>query len=371
MNEIICPHCHKAFTIDEAGYADILKQIRDKEFKKDVEEKLERAEEDKKNALKLAEAKFETESLKLVADKELQINELKSAAAKITLDRTLAEAELKTKYENQLKDREDQIERLKEMKLQLSTKMLGETLEQHCQIEFDRIRATAFPGAYFEKDNNSSSGSKGDFIFRDADDAGNEIVSIMFEMKNEGDDTKTKKKNEDFFKELDKDRNEKGCEYAVLVSMLEPESELYNVGIVDVSHRFPKMYVVRPQFFIQIITLLRNAALNSMKYKAELAVVRNQNVDITNFEQKIKDFQVGVENNYRLASDKFDNAIKAIDESIKQLEKTKEALLGSGKNLRIANDKVQELSIKKLTKGNPTMAKKFEDLASNIVEIEE
>lgn len=371
MNEIICPHCHKAFTIDEAGYADILKQIRDKEFKRDVEEKLERAEEDKRNALKLAEAKYESESLKLVADKESQINELKSANAALVLEKTMAETDLKAKYEYEIKDREDQIERLRDMKLQLSTKMLGETLEQHCQIEFDRIRATAFPRAYFEKDNDASTGSKGDFIFRDGDDAGNEIVSVMFEMKNEGDDTKTKKKNEDFLKELDKDRNEKGCEYAVLVSMLEPDSELYNVGIVDVSHRYPKMYVVRPQFFIQIITLLRNAALNAMQYKAELAVARSQSVDITNFEQNLKNFQEGFSKNYNLASTKFSEAIAAIDKSIEQLEKTKKALLGTDNNLRLANNKAQDLSIKKLTKGNPTMAKKFEDLANDIVEIEE
>lgn len=371
MNEIICPHCHKAFTIDEAGYADILKQIRDKEFKRDVEEKLERAEEDKRNALKLAEAKYESESLKLVADKESQINELKSANAALVLEKTMAETDLKAKYEYEIKDREAQIERLRDMKLQLSTKMLGETLEQHCQIEFDRIRATAFPRAYFEKDNDASTGSKGDFIFRDGDDAGNEIVSVMFEMKNEGDDTKTKKKNEDFFKELDKDRNEKGCEYAVLVSMLEPDSELYNVGIVDVSHRYPKMYVVRPQFFIQIITLLRNAALNAMQYKAELAVARSQSVDITNFEQNLKNFQEGFSKNYNLASTKFSEAIAAIDKSIEQLEKTKKALLGTDNNLRLANNKAQDLSIKKLTKGNPTMAKKFEDLANDIVEIEE
>lgn len=371
MNEIICPHCHKAFTIDEAGYADILKQIRDKEFKRDVEEKLERAEEDKRNALKLAEAKYESESLKLVADKESQINELKSANAALVLEKTMAETDLKAKYEYEIKDREAQIERLRDMKLQLSTKMLGETLEQHCQIEFDRIRATAFPRAYFEKDNDASTGSKGDFIFRDGDDAGNEIVSVMFEMKNEGDDTKTKKKNEDFLKELDKDRNEKGCEYAVLVSMLEPDSELYNVGIVDVSHRYPKMYVVRPQFFIQIITLLRNAALNAMQYKAELAVARSQSVDITNFEQNLKNFQEGFSKNYNLASTKFSEAIAAIDKSIEQLEKTKKALLGTDNNLRLANNKAQDLSIKKLTKGNPTMAKKFEDLANDIVEIEE
>jgi hypothetical protein len=377
MNEIICPHCHKAFTIDEAGYADILKQIRDKEFKKDVQEKLERAEEDKANALKLAEARYESESLKLVASKESEINELKSATAKSALDRTLAEAELKSKYENELKDREAQIERLRDMKLQLSTKMLGETLEQHCQIEFDRIRATAFPRAYFEKDNkvskkddDTSKGSKGDFIFRDSDESANEIVSIMFEMKNEGDDSKTTQRNETFFAKLDKDRNEKGCEYAVLVTMLEPESELYNVGIVDVSHRFPKMYVVRPQFFIQIITLLRNAALNAMQYKAELALARSQSVDITNFEQNLKNFQEGFSKDYTAASKKLYAAVAAIDKSILELEKTKKELMGTEGSLQSANKKAQDVSIKKLTKGNPTMAKKFEDLANNVVELE-
>jgi len=251
---------------------------------------------------------------------------------------------------------------LKDLKLQLSTKMLGETLEQHCEVEFNRIRATAFPKAYFEKDNDAKSGSKGDYIFRDTDDAENEIVSIMFEMKNEGDDTKTKKKNEDFLKELDKDRTEKGCEYAVLVSMLEPESELYNVGIVDVSYKYPKMYVVRPQFFIQIITLLRNAALNAMEYKAELALVRAQNVDVTDFEEKLEEFQTGFARNYDLASRKFQTAIEEIDKSIDHLQKTKAALLSTDNNLRIANDKAQDISIKKLTRGNPTMAQKFEEL---------
>jgi hypothetical protein len=263
------------------------------------------------------------------------------------------------------------------MKLQLSTKMLGETLEQHCQIEFDRIRATAFPRAYFEKDNkvskkddDTSKGSKGDFIFRDSDESANEIVSIMFEMKNEGDDSKTTQRNETFFAKLDKDRNEKGCEYAVLVTMLEPESELYNVGIVDVSHRFPKMYVVRPQFFIQIITLLRNAALNAMQYKAELALARSQSVDITNFEQNLKNFQEGFSKDYTAASKKLYAAVAAIDKSILELEKTKKELMGTEGSLQSANKKAQDVSIKKLTKGNPTMAKKFEDLANNVVELE-
>jgi hypothetical protein len=362
MHEIICPHCHKAFKIDEAGYADILKQIRNKEFDKELHEKLAAAEQEKKSALSLVEAENETKRLKLVADKETEIAELKSKIEKSELQRQISESDLRKGLEDQIKDRDNQIERLKDLKLQLSTKMLGETLEQHCEVEFNRIRATAFPKAYFEKDNDAKTGSKGDYIFRDKDEADNEIVSIMFEMKNEGDDTKTKKKNEDFLKELDKDRTEKGCEYAVLVSMLEPESELYNVGIVDVSHKYPKMYVVRPQFFIQMITLLRNAALNAMEYKAELALVRAQNVDVTDFEEKLEEFQTGFARNYDLASRKFQTAIEEIDKSIDHLQKTKAALLSTDNNLRIANDKAQDISIKKLTRGNPTMAQKFEDL---------
>ena len=364
MNEIICPHCEKAFKIDEAGYADILKQIRNKEFDKELHEKLAAAEQEKKSALSLVEAENETKRLKLVADKETEIAELKSKIEKSELQRQISESDLRKSLEDQIKDRDNQIERLKDLKLQLSTKMLGETLEQHCEVEFNRIRATAFPKAYFEKDNDAKTGSKGDYIFRDKDEADNEIVSIMFEMKNEGDDTKTKKKNEDFLKELDKDRTEKGCEYAVLVSMLEPESELYNVGIVDVSHKYPKMYVVRPQFFIQMITLLRNAALNAMEYKAELALVRAQNVDVTDFEEKLEEFQTGFARNYDLASRKFQTAIEEIDKSIDHLQKTKAALLSTDNNLRIANDKAQDISIKKLTRGNPTMAQKFEDLKS-------
>jgi len=362
MHEIICPHCDIAFKIDEAGYADILKQIRNKEFDKEMHEKLAAAEKDKESALSLVEAENETKRLKLVADKDVVIAELKSKIEKSELQKQLSESDLRKSLEDQIKDRDNQIERLKDLKLQLSTKMLGETLEQHCEVEFNRIRATAFPKAYFEKDNDAKSGSKGDYIFRDKDEAENEIVSIMFEMKNEGDDTKTKKKNEDFLKELDKDRTEKGCEYAVLVSMLEPESELYNVGIVDVSHKYPKMYVVRPQFFIQIITLLRNAALNAMEYKAELALVRAQNVDVTNFEEKLDEFQTGFARNYDLATKKFQTAIDEIDKSIEHLQKTKDALLGTNNNLRLANDKAQDISIKKLTRGNPTMAQKFEEL---------
>jgi hypothetical protein len=280
------------------------------------------------------------------------------------LEKSLQEqfqATLKTKDEI-IKLKDEEIAMRKDLKLKLSTKMIGETLEQHCENEFNKLRATAFPNAYFEKDNNSSSGSKGDFIYRESDEHGNEIISIMFEMKNEGDETATKKRNEDFFKELDKDRTEKKCEFAVLVSMLEAESELYNSGIVDVSYKYPTMYVVRPQFFIPIITLLRNAALNSMKYKAELALMRNQNIDITNFEDKINAFKEGFARNYDLASRKFQTAIEEIDKTILHLQKTKEALLSSENNLRLANNKAEDLSIKRLVQGNPTMKAKFDDL---------
>lgn len=529
MHEIICPHCGKAFKIDEAGYADILKQVRDADFEKQLHERLELAEREKQNAVELAQAKVASElqqaaSLKdseilelkakleagevaqklavsealsvvekdrdslanalekmkqdkeaaaqlaeakllnelqkAAATKDSEIQELKAkleagevaqklavsealsvvekdrdalanalenarqekdvaaqlaeakrkgdlqqaeatkdaeikslqaklAAAEVTqklalteavtavtkerdelkngldraaLEKQLAETALKDKYETQLKDRDGEIVRLRDMKARLSTKMIGETLEQHCEIEFNRLRATAFPKAYFEKDNDARTGSKGDYIFRDMDDAGTEIVSIMFEMKNEGDETATKKKNEDFFKELDKDRIEKGCEYAVLVSLLEPDSELYNVGIVDVFHRYPKMYVVRPQFFIPIITLLRNAALKSLQYKSELALVKAQNIDITNFEAQLDDFKNAFGRNWRLASEGFAEAIKRIDDAIKDLEKTKEALHKSANNLRLANDKAEDLTVKRLTRGNPTMAAKFAEL---------
>ncbi|MBN1084985.1 DUF2130 domain-containing protein [Erwinia aphidicola] len=297
-----------------------------------------------------------------VSKVEKQRDELKSGLDLAALEKQLAETALKDKYETQLKDRDDTIERLKDLKAKLSTKMVGETLEQHCEIEFNRLRATAFPKAYFEKDNDARTGSKGDFIFRDQDDAGSEIVSIMFEMKNENDETATKKKNEDFFKELDKDRTEKGCEYAVLVSLLEPDNELYNTGIVDVSYRYQKMYVVRPQFFIPIITLLRNAAMSSLQYKSELALVKTQNIDITNFEIQLDDFKSTFGRNWRLASDGFEEAVKRIDEAIKDLEKTKEALHKSANNLRLANDKAEDLTVKKLTRGNPTMAAKFAEL---------
>lgn len=391
MHEIICPHCGKAFKIDEAGYADILKQVRDADFEKQLHERLELAERDKRSAVELAATKAVNESQKAAATKDAEIlglkaelgaieiakklaiteavnvvekerDQLKSSLEQSQLEKQLAEKSLKDKYETQIKDRDDTIERLKDMKARLSTKMVGETLEQHCEIEFNRIRATAFPGAYFEKDNDVRTGSKGDYIFRDSNEAGTESVSIMFEMKNESDETATKKKNEDFLKELDKDRTEKGCEYGVLVSLLEPDSELYNSGIVDVSHRYPNMYVVRPQFFIPIITLLRNAAQSALKYKTELALVRAQNIDITNFENDLDAFKTGFARNYDLASRKFKTAIAEIDKTIDHLQKTRDALLGSENNLRLANNKADDLTVKKLTKGNPTMAAKFNDL---------
>jgi hypothetical protein len=293
---------------------------------------------------------------------EKERDALKSGLAQVELEKQLSETSLKDKYETQIKDRDDAIERLRDMKARLSTKMVGETLEQHCETTFNQIRATAFPRAYFEKDNDSRTGSKGDYIFRESDEADTEIVSIMFEMKNESDETSTKRKNEDFFKELDKDRTEKGCEYAILISLLEPDSELYNTGIVDVSHRYPKMYVVRPQFFIPIITLLRNAALSSLQYKSELALVKSQNIDVTNFEDDLETFKDAFGKNYDLASRRFQTAIDEIDKSIDHLEKTKKALQGTDRNLRLANDKAQDVTIKKLTRGNPTMAAKFADL---------
>jgi hypothetical protein len=431
MHEIICPHCGKAFKVDETGYADILKQVRDSAFDQQLHERLELAEQDKRNAVELAQTKVASESQRAAATKdaeiqalkarldagevtrklavaealsavekerdalaselaqarrdklaateladakrvnalqtaaatkEAEIQDLKATLARAELEKQLAAQSLKDKYETQIKDRDDAIERLRDMKARLSTKMVGETLEQHCETEFNRIRATAFPRAYFEKDNDARTGSKGDYIFRDVDEAGTEIVSIMFEMKNESDRTATKNRNEDFLKELDKDRNEKGCEYAVLVSLLEPDSELYNTGIVDVFHRYPKMYVVRPQFFMPIITLLRNAAMNSLQYKSELALVKAQNVDIHNFENELESFKAAFGKNYDLASRRFQTAIDEIDKSIDHLQKTKEALLGTDRNLRLANDKAQDVTIKKLTRGNPTMAAKFSEL---------
>jgi hypothetical protein len=409
MNDIICPNCNKAFKIDESGYVELLKQVRTQQFNEEIENRLKLAEQEKLNAVQLTAARVENKMKDQIAEKERQLaamqseitrvsNELTSKTEQAKLEQQLSvseavkamekerdglqnalnqkqleaqllekslqeqfQATLKTKDEI-IKLKDEEIAMRKDLKLKLSTKMIGETLEQHCENEFNKLRATAFPNAYFEKDNNSSSGSKGDFIYRETDEQGNEIISIMFEMKNEGDETATKKRNEEFFKELDKDRNEKKCEFAVLVSMLEAESELYNSGIVDVSYKYPKMYVVRPQFFIPIITLLRNAALNSMKYKAELALMRNQNIDITNFEDKINAFKEGFARNYDLASRKFQTAIEEIDKTILHLQKTKEALLSSENNLRLANNKAEDLSIKRLVQGNPTMKAKFDDL---------
>jgi hypothetical protein len=327
-----------------------------------LKNQLEQARHEQQAAARLAEARLVNELQKAAAGKDAQIQGLQSRLGSAELEKQLAEKSLKDKYETQIKDRDDAIERLRDMKARLSTKMVGETLEQHCETEFNRIRATAFPRAYFEKDNDARSGSKGDYIFRDADEAGTEIVSIMFEMKNESDRTATKNRNEDFLKELDRDRSEKGCEYAVLVSLLEPDSELYNTGIVDVFHRYPKMYVVRPQLFIPIITLLRNAAMNSLKYKSELALVKAQNVDITHFETRLDGFKTAFARDYDLASRHFQKAIDEIDKSIDHLQKTKDALLGTVRSLRLANDKAQDVTIKKLTRDNPTMAAKFAEL---------
>jgi len=299
---------------------------------------------------------------KAVREMEKERDNLKNDLKNSKLEKENSENLLKDKYKTQIRDRDEAIERLKDMKAKLSTKMVGETLEQHCETEFNKLRSTAFQSAFFEKDNDARSGSKGDYIFKDHDENGTEIISIMFEMKNEMDTTATKRKNEDFLQELDKDRNEKGCEYAVLVSLLEPESELYNTGIVDVFYRYPKMYVIRPQFFIPMITLLRNAALNSLKYKTELALVREQNIDITNFETELDAFKTAFGRNYELASKKFTTAIAEIDKSISHLQKTKEALLSTDRNLRLANDKAQDVSVKRLTRKNPTMAAKFDEV---------
>ena len=399
MKEIICPSCKKAFEIDQAGFSDIVKQVRDDQFDKELKILMAQAEKEKENAVKLAEADLRKITQDEIAKKEKEIIELQAKSKNTELEKKISvsdaiktiekerddlannikiaalekqnlENSLRQQFSTELQNKDtiikykdDEIARVKDMKLKLSTKMLGESLEQYCEIEFNKIRATAFQNAYFEKDNDSSSGSKGDFIFRENDNEGNEIISIMFEMKNEGDATATKKKNEDFFKELDKDRTEKKCEFAVLVSVLEAESDLYT-GITDISYKYPKMYVVRPQFFIPIITLLRNAAMSSLKYKAELALVKNQSIDITNFENSINEFKAGFAKNYDLASRQFNTAINEIDKTIDHLQKTKEALLSSVNNLRLANNKSEDLTIKKLTKGNPTMTTKFDDLSN-------
>lgn len=427
MNEIKCPHCNTVFTVDQAEYAGLIDQVRTKEFEAELSKRLHLEQQNLEKDIELAKKEVAAQNAKAIADKELEIQKLKSdlqnssneielakksvaekqaadLAAKtleiqelrasitqsatekeLAVQKAVAEAEkksiqLKAELEKLESDKriaeqntkqnhakdisalQAEIQRIKDMKLALSTKMVGESLEQHCSNEFNAIRSAAFPKAYFEKDNDATGGSKGDFIFKDFTDQNAEYISIMFEMKNESDATKTKQKNEDFFKELDKDRNEKSCEYAILVSLLEPESELYNQGIVDVSHKYPKMYVVRPQFFIPMITLLRNAAMKTIEFKNELAIIKSQNIDITTFEEDLEEFKAGFGKNYRLASDKFKKAIDDIDAAIKSLEKTKEDLIGSEKNLRLANDKLEAVTVKKLTKNNPTMKAKFDAL---------
>ena len=391
MSEIICPHCDKAFKVDETGYTSIVAQVRDTEFEKSLTERVNQMEKEKSSALKLAEKESESALLIAKTEKNVEIERLRSqlketensmklavseAVKEIEKDRDNLKNDLKNahlekqnsenllrdKYKTQIRDRDDAIERFKDMKAKLSTKMVGETLEQHCEIEFNRLRPSAFQTAYFEKDNDARSGSKGDYIFKDFHASGTEVVSIMFEMKNESDTTATKSKNEDFLKELDKDRNEKKCEYAVLVSLLEPESELYNAGIVDVFHRYPKMYVIRPQFFIPMITLLRNAAMNAVEFKNQLALIKEQNIDVTNFEAELEEFKTGFGRNYDLAKRQFSSAIDQIDKSIKSLQKTKEDLLSSENNLRLANNKAGDLSVKRLTRNNPTMSERFKEL---------
>ena len=364
MQEIKCPNCGQNFVVDESGYSEILKQVHDKEFDKALKERLEIAEQQKVNAIQLAEAAKNEEILTLK-------HELESRTLSERLMLEEATAKLKESFSTELRLKDEELVRLKDFKAKQSTKMVGESLEQHCEIEFNKLRATGFTNAYFEKDSDISHGSKGDYIFRDYDDQENEFVSIMFEMKNESDETATKKKNEDFLKELDKDRNEKGCEYAVLVSLLESDSELYNSGIVDMSHRYPKMYVIRPQFFIPMITLIRNASQRTLSYKVELERIKEQNIDITNFEKEIEEFKSGFFRNVKIASGKFETAIKEIDKTIESLQKTKEALLGSDKNLRLANDKAEDLTIKRLTRNNPTMAAKFHELGSSVDSIGE
>ena len=441
MNEIKCPHCQTVFTIDENSYADIVSQVRNKEFAEDVHKQLEFAkkqfetekalakeqekrlyDEERANfeqkilslelALKNADVKEEKNVQEALHQKEKEFSALQAELDQLkqqlqfkevelsqrfqedlhAKERTILELKqekelqqkeqevqqtaLKEKYELELRSKKDQFELelkakdeaiafYKDFKAKQSTKMVGESLEQHCEIEFNRLRMTAFPRAEFGKDNDAKTGSKGDYIYREYDENGIEILSIMFEMKNENDETATKKKNEHFFKELDKDRHEKQCEYAILVSLLEADNELYNTGIVDVSYQYPKMYVVRPQFFIPIITLLRNAALNSLQYKQELALMRDQHIDITHFEEDLETFKKGFARNYELASKKFQSAIDEIDKTIKSLEKTKAALLSSENNLRLANNKAEDLTVKKLVKNNPTMKQRFEELNSD------
>ena len=366
MNEIVCPQCQKAFKVDESGYAEILKQVHDKDFEKQLAERISALKDVNTIATELAVTNAKSA---LENERNLLQSELKSAqtaqelaVANALTEATKEHAKIQTELTTKLQLSEQTIEHLRDMKLRLSTKMLGETLEQHCETEFNRIRATAFPRAYFERDNDLTDGSKGDYIFKEKDEADTEIVSIMFEMKNENDDTDRKRKNEDFFKKLDKDRADKGCEYAVLVSMLETDSELYNTGIVDVSYKYPRMYVVRPQFFIPIITLLRNAAMSSLQYKTELALVKSQQIDITNFETELDLFKTAFARNYDLASRHFQTAVEEIDKSILHLQRTKDALLTTSNNLRLANNKSQDVTVRRLTRNNPTMAAKFEAL---------
>jgi hypothetical protein len=390
MNEIKCPHCGKVFQIDESSYESIVKQIRDHEFDKEIEKYEKQFEHDKENAiekvkrdtekelldqinkltlnntklendLKLKDSENKLEIEKAVSEKDKSIDDLKNQIELSKKEYELKEKSINESHAKELKQKDEMIEYYKDLKTSLSTKMVGETLEQHCNIEFNRLRPL-FPNAYFEKDNDAKTGSKGDFIFRDFDDEKNEIVSIMFEMKNENETTSTKHKNEDFFKELDKDRNEKKCEYAVLVSLLEKDNELYNGGITDVSYKYPKMYVIRPQSFIAIITLLRNASMKAMDYKKQLIVAQNTNIDIAHFEENMNAFKEGFGRNYRLASEKFNKAIEEIDKTIEHLQKTKESLLSSENNLRLANSKAEDLTIKKLTSDNPTMKELFDSL---------
>ena len=426
MNEIKCPKCGKVFQIDETSYETILKQVRDNEFNKQINAREEQYKVEKANEIMLAEAHIREELQKKISDKDIELSNLKNQVAnieeqtknkldkeyqeqlnqknteileltnklelnetnnKLEINKALSEKEqkitelsselelknkeyelkeknIKESYDAQLKNKDEQIEYYKDFKAKQSTKMIGESLEQHCSDEFNSLRPL-FPNAYFEKDNDARTGSKGDFIYRDYDEDGNEIVSIMFEMKNEADETAIKHKNEDFFKELDKDRKEKSCEYAVLVSLLEIDNDLYNNGIVDVSYKYDKMYVVRPQFFIPLITLIRNLSIKSLEYRKELELIKNQSIDITNFENRMEQFKNDFGRNYRLASERFQKAIDEIDKSISSLQKTKEALLNSENNLRLANNKAEELTIKKLTRGNETMKKMFEEVKKN------
>jgi len=393
MNEIKCPKCGEVFQVDESGYAAILKQVHDTEFNKELMNRLKEHDKAHESEMELAVAKANANKEKSIADLQKKIAELEgqielnktkseSAVEKAVQEKEneimklqnsmeleqnkwqLKEKSLSETHAAELKRKDEEIAYYKDLKARQSTKMVGETLEQHCEIEFNKIRMTAFPKAYFEKDNEVKNGSKGDYIFRETDDNGVEFISIMFEMKNEMDKTASKHKNEDFFKKLDKDRKEKGCEYAVLVSLLEKDNELYNEGIVDVSYMYEKMFVVRPQFFLPLISILRNAALNSLQYRQELALVKSQNIDVTNFEDKLLDFQDKFNKNFISASDKFQTAITEIDKTIDHLQKVKENLLSSERQLRLANDKAQDLSVKKLTKGNPTMQAKFAELGS-------